>query len=68
MSSTDHPYQGFEDQADSAVALQDAGEFTACPTPENGRASCVATDSDFLGMAYTHKETVKCGVVCDEVS
>ncbi|ORY75342.1 hypothetical protein BCR35DRAFT_306322 [Leucosporidium creatinivorum] len=54
------------DGEEKCACSADAGEFTACPTPENGRASCVATDSDFLGMAYTHKETVKCGVVCDD--
>ncbi|GAA5990394.1 hypothetical protein JCM5350_003682 [Sporobolomyces pararoseus] len=41
-------------------------EFSACPAPANGRATCVSVDSDFLGMAYTHKEKVECGVVCDE--
>ncbi|GAA5905123.1 uncharacterized protein JCM6883_004973 [Sporobolomyces salmoneus] len=41
-------------------------EFSACPAPSNGRATCVSVDSDFLGMAYSHKENVECGVVCDE--
>ncbi|GAA6061604.1 hypothetical protein JCM10212_000912 [Sporobolomyces blumeae] len=41
-------------------------DFTACPAPANGRATCVSVDSDFLGMAYTHKENTDCGVVCDE--
>ncbi|GAA5915798.1 hypothetical protein JCM5296_003565, partial [Sporobolomyces johnsonii] len=43
-----------------------SGDFTACPSPANGRATCVSTDSDFLGMAYSHKEKVECGVTCDE--
>ncbi|GAA5959442.1 hypothetical protein JCM21900_003757 [Sporobolomyces salmonicolor] len=43
-----------------------SGDFTACPSPANGRATCVSTDSDFLGMAYSHKEKAECGVTCDE--
>ncbi|GAA5875589.1 hypothetical protein JCM16303_000676 [Sporobolomyces ruberrimus] len=41
-------------------------EFTACAAPANGRATCVSVDADFLGMAYSHKEKVECGVVCDD--
>ncbi|GAA6016962.1 hypothetical protein JCM11491_006926 [Sporobolomyces phaffii] len=41
-------------------------EFAACAAPANGRATCVSVDSDFLGMSYSHKEKVECGVVCDD--
>ncbi|KAL8293040.1 hypothetical protein RQP46_000734 [Phenoliferia psychrophenolica] len=44
----------------------EGSEFTECPTPENGSASCIAIDGDFLGMSVAHKETVACGIVCDE--
>lgn len=50
--------------------LQDSNpeDFSACPSPVNGRATCVSVDSDFLGMAYSHNEKVECGVACDDVS
>ncbi|KAK4048775.1 hypothetical protein OIV83_004541 [Microbotryomycetes sp. JL201] len=54
------------DGEDKCACSADAGEFFACPSVENGRATCVAVDNDFLGMAYTHKEVVKCGTACDE--
>ncbi|GAA5844333.1 hypothetical protein JCM5353_008462 [Sporobolomyces roseus] len=41
-------------------------DFSACPSPANGRATCVSVDSDFLGMAYSHNEKVECGVACDD--
>ncbi|GAA5850097.1 hypothetical protein JCM3766R1_005281 [Sporobolomyces carnicolor] len=41
-------------------------EFSSCPSPANGRATCVSVDSDFLGMAYSHQEQVACGVACDD--
>ncbi|KAK4052970.1 hypothetical protein OIO90_004094 [Microbotryomycetes sp. JL221] len=54
------------DGEDKCACSADAGEFVACPSVDNGRATCVAVDNDFLGMAYTHKEVVKCGVACSE--
>ncbi|KAK4333089.1 Asparagine-linked glycosylation protein 2 [Rhodotorula toruloides] len=47
-------------------AEADGAEFEACPSPANGRATCVQTDNDFLGGAYDHKVKVECGVTCDE--
>ncbi|BGP22548.1 hypothetical protein JCM10295v2_001433 [Rhodotorula toruloides] len=46
-------------------AEADGAEFSACPSPANGRATCVQTDNDFLGGAYDHKVKVECGVACD---
>ncbi|GAA5843530.1 hypothetical protein JCM11251_001647 [Rhodosporidiobolus azoricus] len=43
-----------------------AGEFSACPSPANGRATCRSIDTDFLGVSVEHQEKVACGVVCDE--
>ncbi|GAA5896568.1 hypothetical protein JCM6882_005730 [Rhodosporidiobolus microsporus] len=43
-----------------------AGEFTACASPANGRATCRSIDADFLGVSVEHQEKVSCGVVCDE--
>ncbi|BGP13576.1 hypothetical protein JCM10213_008713 [Rhodosporidiobolus nylandii] len=41
-------------------------DFTACPSPANGRATCSTVDSDFMGVTFEHSEQTSCGVNCDE--
>lgn len=57
----------FKDRADHHSQSGEADNFTTCPSPANGRGTCVSVDPDFLGQSLDHREVIKCGVLCDEV-